>query len=91
MAQNRSVEAALLAWVFEDVYISSGQFANSLWQVRTFPLESKVDSFADLSDGFVLSKMLGGCSSGASLSSFIANVWMLTTSSLQRISIQPMP
>jgi hypothetical protein len=38
--------------------------SNDLPQVKTFPLESQVDSLADLSDGFVLSKMLGTCSSG---------------------------
>ena len=40
-------------------------------QVKTFPLESQVDSLADLSDGFVLSKMLGTCSSGRPLSFFL--------------------
>jgi protein HOOK3 len=31
--------------------------------VNTFPLDSKVESLADLSDGFVFSKMLGKCRS----------------------------
>ena len=61
MAQNRSVEAALLAWVFENHWTPSGQVADLRSQVRTFPLEAKVESFADLNDGFVLSKMLGRC------------------------------
>lgn len=31
--------------------------------MKTFPLESQVDSLADLGDGFVLSQMLGTCRS----------------------------
>jgi hypothetical protein len=30
-------------------------------QVNTFPLDYKVESVADLNDGFVLSKILGMC------------------------------
>jgi hypothetical protein len=35
--------------------------ADLILQVNTFPLDSKVESLADLSDGLVFSKILGGC------------------------------
>lgn len=90
MAHNRSVGAALLAWVTEHFDIPFEPISNFFLQVRTFPLESKVESFANLSDGFVLSKILGTCSSGA--------LFVLTPLStdpnlqiLQRTLIPPMP
>jgi protein HOOK3 len=51
--------------------------------VKTFPLESKVESFADLSDGFVLSKMLGTCSSGALFTLILLCLRMLTSNSAE--------
>jgi hypothetical protein len=38
--------------------------ADLILQVNTFPLDSKVESLADLSDGLVFSKILGGCRMG---------------------------
>ncbi len=35
--------------------------ADFFLQINTFPLDYKVESAADLSDGFVLSKILGMC------------------------------
>jgi hypothetical protein len=35
-------------------------FANLILKVNTFPIESKVESLAELSDGSIFSKILGG-------------------------------
>ena len=45
-------------------YLVLSTTANLIPQVNTFPLDSKVESLAELSDGLVLSKMLGGCRTG---------------------------
>lgn len=80
MAHNRSVGAALLAWVCDHIDATFEPISNFSLQVRTFPLESKVESFADLSDGFVLSKVLGTCSSrSSSLSLSLLCLRMLTS------------
>ena len=49
-------------------YLAFSASANLIAQVNTFPLDSKVESLTELSDGFVLSKMLGECRTGTLLS-----------------------
>lgn len=48
-------------------------FSNDVLQVNTFPLDSEIESLADVADGRALSQMLGRCRTGL----LLLYQWML--------------